>query len=147
MKRSFAAAIVMGALITALALPMSALAFQVTGGGGNADAEPLRLLVRRQGGVCPGGLSRQDRGEAVPAQRDGQGRARESLRSSSRPPDSGLWPYTSPFGGITIQPRDLYLQVGDSEGFHRVRRLPGKRAGDQGGPRGRPAVCGARRRS
>lgn len=117
MKRSFAAAIVMGALIAMLAQPVSAMAFQITGGGGTQTQNPYGLWYAGKEACAQEGCHWKI--ASKPSPHSEMVKDVRAYPSELEPAaDSGHWPYTSPLGGITIRPRDIWLQVGDGEGLH-----------------------------
>ncbi len=116
MKRSFAAALVTGALVASFAMPVSAMAWSVTGGGGNQTQNPYGYWYAGKEACAQEGCHSAIAEMVTPHS--------EMVKDVKANPDelwptagSGLWPFTSPFGGISVLPRDVYLQVGDDEGF------------------------------
>ncbi len=114
MKRSFAAAVAIGAFVTSLALPLSALAFQITGGGGTQTQNPYGLWYAGQEACAKEGCHSQIASKPTPHS--------EMVKDVKTTPsaltpsaDSEHWPYLSPLGGVTLRPRDVYLQVGDGQ--------------------------------
>jgi hypothetical protein len=116
MKRSFAAAIATGAIVASLVMPVSALAFQITGGGGSQTQNPYGYWYAGKEACAQEGCHAK-----IAALKTPHSEMVKDIRANPEKlhpaADSGLWPFTSPLGGISVLPRDIYLQLGDHEGF------------------------------
>ncbi len=117
MKRSYGLIVAAVTVAILLAAPASALAFQVTGGGGNQTQNPYGYWYAGKEACAQEGCH-----SAIAAVKTPHS---EMVKDIGANPgqlypaaDSGHWPFTSPIiGGISVLPRDIYLQVGDDEGF------------------------------
>lgn len=117
MKRSFAVAAVLGVLIAALSLPLAALGFQITGGGGTQTRNPYGLYYAGREACAREGCHSEIASKPSPhSTMVTDVKANPSQLSPAA--DSGLWPYVSISGGLTLRPRDMYLVLGDSRGKH-----------------------------
>jgi len=116
MKRSHAIATVTGVMFMVLMLPVVAMAFQVTGGGGNQTQNPYGYWYAGKEACGQEGCHR-----SIATQPSPHSEMVKDIRANPDElypaADSGLWPFTSPLGGISVRPRDIYLQLGDDEGF------------------------------
>ena len=124
MKRSFMLASALIALVAMFALPTMALGFTITGGAGTATQNPYGLWYAGQEACGIEGCHSSIVAKPSPHSTmvtDVHANPGALLPASS----SLLWPYTSPFGGITIRPRDIYLQIGDRFGFFEYAGMPG----------------------
>ncbi|NTU72096.1 MAG: hypothetical protein HGB10_09800 [Coriobacteriia bacterium] len=117
MKRSPAAIVVTIALAIMVTAPVVAHAFQVTGGGGTQTANPYGLWYAGKEACAQEGCHRSIADKPSPhSSMVTDLRANPSALVPAA--DSGFWPLISSFAGsITLRPRDMYLQLGDHEGF------------------------------
>ena len=117
MNRSHVLPTALGALLILLALPGVALAFQITGGGGSQAQTPYGLWYAGKEACAQEGCH-----SVIASKPSPHGNMVTNVRanpSKLQPAASSpLWPYTSSFGGISLLPRDIYLQIGDGSGFH-----------------------------
>lgn len=113
MKRSLASAIVVGALAAAISLPATAVAFQVTGGGGRQTQNPYGLWYAGQEACAKDGCHAAIASKPTPHSE--MVKDVQMFPSALIPAaDSEHWPYLSSFGGVVLKPKDVYLQIGDS---------------------------------
>lgn len=116
MKRFTVLAAVVALLTTLLILPTMASAFQITGGGGTQTQSPYGLWYAGKEACAQEGCHRSIAQKPSPHSNmvtDLKAYPEKLMPAAT----SALWPLTSPLGGITLQPRDMYLQLGDHEGF------------------------------
>lgn len=114
MKRSYLLLPVIVALTAVLAVPLSASAFQITGGGGTQTQNPYGLWFAGQEACAQEGCH-----SVISAKQTPHSNMVTDVRMfpSKLLPAAGnttLWPYSSAFGGLVLRPRDMYLQVGDA---------------------------------
>lgn len=115
MKR-FAALVAVTSMAMVLMLPMVASAFQITGGGGSQTQNPYGLWYAGKEACAQEGCHRSIAEKPSPHSNmvtDLKAYPEKLMPAAT----SVLWPVTSPLGGISLQPRDMYLQLGDHEGF------------------------------
>ena len=116
MKRTYLLGTLTVALVAALVIPSAATAFQVTGGGGTQTQNPYGLWYAGQESCAVEGCHSTIASKHTPHGNmvtDVKAFPSALVPSASSP----LWPYSSTFGGLTLRPRDMYLQVGDGQGF------------------------------
>lgn len=117
MKRSYLLVTMAAVLTVALVAPATATAFQITGGGGTQTQNPYGLWYAGQESCamegCHSGIA------AKPSPHGNMVTDVKAFPSKLIPAadNTALWPYTSPLGGLTLRPRDMYLQVGDNFGL------------------------------
>lgn len=116
MKRSYLLAVAALMAVSVLAVPVAASAFQVTGGGGTQTQNAYGLWYAGQEACAQEGCH-----AAIAAKESPHGNMVTDVKMypSKLVPAAGsaFWPYSSPFGGLILKPRDMYLQVGDGYGF------------------------------
>lgn len=116
MKRSYLFVILAVALAAAVAAPSAAVAFQVTGGGGTQTQNPYGLWYAGEEACAVEGCH-----SGIAAERSPHSDMVTDVRTfpAALVPaaSSPLWPYSSTFGGLTLRPRDIYLQFGDGQGL------------------------------
>jgi len=114
MKRSYLLVTVAAALVATLAAPVSASAFQITGGGGTQTQNPYGLWYAGQEACAVEGCH-----SAIAAKESPHSNMVTDVRMFPEKllpgSDTAFWPYSSPYGGLVLKPRDMYLQVGDSQ--------------------------------
>ena len=97
-------------------LPSAALGFSVTGGGGTQTQNPYGQWYAGKEACAQEGCH-----SAIAAKKTPHSEMVKDIKAKPSAlfpsADSGFWPYTSSFGGITVRPRDVYLQVGDGHGL------------------------------
>ena len=110
------AAVTCAVALSALGAPVAAGAFQVTGGGGTQTQNPYGLWYAGAEACAMEGCH-----SAIAAKRTPHSDMVKDVNAfpSALVPaaSSAFWPYSSPFGGLVLRPRDMYLQVGDGQGF------------------------------
>ncbi len=115
MKRSYLLLTVIVLCAATLISPLSAAAFQVTGGAGTQTQNPYGLWFAGQEACAQEGCHSVISAQKTPHSNmvtDVQMFPSKLIPSAG---DTSFWPYTSAFGGLTLKPRDMYLQVGDSQ--------------------------------
>jgi len=115
MKRSYLLLTVVALCAATLLAPVAASAFQVTGGGGTQTQNPYGLWFAGQESCAQEGCH-----SAIAAKETPHSNMVTDVKvfPSKLVPaadDTSFWPYTSAYGGLTLKPRDMYLQVGDSQ--------------------------------
>jgi len=115
MKRSYLLLSVIALCAATLLSPAAASAFQVTGGGGTQTQNPYGLWFAGQEACAQEGCH-----SAISAKESPHSNMVTDVKmfpSKLIPAadDTSFWPYTSAYGGLTLRPRDMYLQVGDSQ--------------------------------
>ncbi len=117
MKRSLGPVLVLGAVLLTFAMPAVALAFQVTGGGGTQTQNPYGMWYAGKEACAQEGCHSQI--ASKPSPHSTMVTDVKANPTALQPTaTSTLWPYSSPLGGISLLPRDIYLQIGDAQGFH-----------------------------
>ena len=116
MKRSYLL-VTVAVLAATLVAPATATAFQITGGGGTQTQNPYGLWYAGQEACAIEGCH-----SVIAAKPSPHGNMVTDVKAfpSKLIPaagDTAFWPYTGPFGGLVLRPRDMYLQVGDNHGF------------------------------
>jgi len=103
-------------LAALLAIPSLAFAFQVTGGAGTQTRNPYGQWFAGQEACAKEGCHSQI--AATPSPHSEMVKDIKTAPASLIPAaDSGNWPFLSAFGGVTLRPSDIYLQVGDGRGL------------------------------
>ena len=116
MKRSYLLVTVAAALAASLFLPAVAAAFEITGGGGTQTRNPYGLWYAGQEACALEGCHSAI--AATPSPHSSMVTDVKTFPSALRPSASSpLWPYANAAGGLVLRPRDMYLQIGDGQGF------------------------------
>lgn len=125
MKRCSTRGVALVALVaTLLLVPSAAVAFQITGGAGTQTQNGYGLWYAGQEACGIEGCHSSI--VSKPSPHSNMVTDVKANPGALRPlAGSPLWPYSSPFGGLTINARDIYLQFGDGLGFHEYAGFQG----------------------
>lgn len=113
MKRSYLLLTVISLFAATLISPLSASAFQITGGGGTQTLNPYGLWFAGQEACAQEGCHSAISAKETPHSNMVTDVQMFPSKLFPAAGDTSFWPYTGPFGGLTLRPRDMYLQVGD----------------------------------
>jgi len=115
MNRSYLLLTVTTLLAATLFSPLTASAFQITGGGGTQTQNPYGLWFAGQEACAQEGCHSVISAKETPHSNMVTDVKMFPSKLLPAADDASFWPYSSPTGGLVLRPRDMYLQVGDSQ--------------------------------